>query len=111
MKLLLLFIAINNFAIAQEGPWIYSSKFEIAANERCTISLYNKDSTMSFVLFDNILEKAQEIVFITQSKYHSEKDKYPNAIVLPFPIIENGLYYLKYQSGDKIKIEKIFFLI
>ncbi len=109
--LIILLISITN---AQEthksNSHIISKEITISPNVRTTITLTNADSSQQFILFDNILEKTQEVIFIHQPYYFSEREKIKDKIVLPFPIIKPGMYYIQYSSTDTCYTNKFIYL-
>ncbi len=89
---------------------IISQEITISPNIRTTITLSNADSTQHFILFDNILEKTQKVMFIHQPYFFKEREKIKDKIVLPFPTINPGMYYLRYSSSDTCYTHKFIFL-
>lgn len=110
MKTLTVLLLLSIMVNGQNKAQITSYEFDVKANEHCLIILYNQDSTKSFTLFDNILEKSQKIIFIIQKEFYKERLKYPDKIVLPFPLLDSGMYNLIFQENDKVNKKKIIFL-
>ena len=94
----------------QQESQILSWEIAIPANEPTKVIMYDSDSTHSFTLFDNILTQEQKVIFITQPMYFSEKNKYKDEIVLPFPQTQSGLYYIRYSNKDTSYVKKMIFL-
>lgn len=110
MKIILFIIIVNIISAAQGKSQITFYEFEIPENTHCKIILYDQDSTKSFTLFDNILEKPQKLILYLQKEFYKEKYNYPDKIVLPFPILDSGMYYLHFQKNEQVDKQKIIFL-
>lgn len=82
----------------------------VPANELTKITMYNADSTHSFILFENIIEKKQKLIFIIQPTYFSQRTRYKNEIVLPFPKVKSGAYFIKFSNRDTTYNKEMIFL-
>jgi hypothetical protein len=113
-KYIIIFILISCCVYSQElvknKSHIISQTLNIEKNKRTTITLINSDSTQKFILFDNILEEPQAIIFIHQPYYFQERDKICDKIVMPFPIITPGMYYINYVTSDTVYTKKFVYL-
>lgn len=89
---------------------ITNFEVEIPANKLTKINMYNSDSSKVFVLFDNILEQNQKVLFIVQPTFYQERGNYENYIVLPFPKINSGLYFIHFENQDTCFVKKMVFL-
>jgi len=94
----------------QQKTHITSYEVDIPANKFTKIIMYNTDSTNSFTLFDNIIERKQKVIFIIQPIYFIERNNYKNEIVLPFPITNSGMFYIHYSNQDTSYVKKMVFL-
>jgi hypothetical protein len=93
-------------------PWIPYLTMTICPNERTTITLYNRDSTVCYTLFDNIITKEQTLVLMGQPEYwklrSTLKDR-DDMIVVPMPPMEAGVYYFAYSSATTTFVNKFLF--
>lgn len=111
MIIIFCFLTLNLFAQNQNREsHIISEEIKLQANVRTKIFLYNRDSTETFILFDNIITKPEKLVFIFQPNYYEERNKYKDAIVLPFPLLKSDLYYIKFVTKDTSYVKKFLFM-
>jgi len=110
MSKILILIFISFLTIYSQESHITKYEVDIPANKLTKIIMFNADSTNSFTLFDNIIEQKQKVIFIIQPLYFSERNKYHNEIVLPFPRITSGLYSIHYLNQDTSFVKKMLFL-
>ena len=95
------------------GPWINYNTIKICPNVRTTITLANKDSTVIYTLFDNILTRTQTLVLMHQPSYWEYRQKAKDRddiIIVPMPPLKNGPYYLNYSSPDTTTAMKFLYL-
>jgi len=108
--ILISFFTIVFSQSAQQEAQITSYEVNIPAHKITKIIMYNSDSTNCFTIFDNIIEKKQKLIFIVQPMYFMERNIYKNAIVLPFPKTNSGIFYISYSNKDTSFVKKMVFL-
>lgn len=113
-KVIIFIMVFPCFIYAQraiwEGPHSIGMQYNIPANKLTRIVLYNSDSTKTYTLFDNILERSQKLIILHQPSYYLHKYEYKDDMVIPYPILEYGLYYINYCNSDTCYTQK-FYLI
>ena len=94
-----------------EGSHIVSWEADVKADVRTTITLIGEDSTR-YILFDNLLSRNQTIVFTHQPHYYDTRSNgaQEGTISLPFPILKQGKYTLRYMSADTSYTSTFFYL-
>lgn len=111
LSILVVLVIFSDFYSQSENKSSHIIKYEnfIKANVRTTITLVGADST-KFILFDNLLSKTQNIVFIHQPDYFNKMEDNIKKILLPFPILKSGQYTLEYFSTDTLFSYKFLYL-
>jgi hypothetical protein len=99
----------QNF-IALPPPWIIDHDVIISPNQHTKITLLDKNKNELFCLFDNTLEEEYRIKFIAEDFFNDLKCLEDNLIKIPFPKLDNDLYYLKVESEDSVYTHKFVYM-
>lgn len=109
-----LLLSINTYCqnqtFSQANTWNISELFSIERNKRTTITLFNKDSSIVYCLFDNEIYKDISLRFLLSEKYLELKSNYNEDIILPLPPLKNELYFIKYTNDDTTFTRKFIYL-
>ena len=109
-----LFVFISSFLVYsqdnQTKAQITSYEVYIPANKLTKIIMCDSDSTNYFILFDSIIQQKQKVIFLVQPYYFNERCKYQDAIVIPFPNVNSGMYLIHYSNKDTSFVQKMIFL-
>lgn len=89
---------------------VYDMDYDIEANKKTTIELYNIEGEKIFMLFDNILSRDQKITFYFQPDFWEHKCENDSELALPLPMLENGVYFVRCISPDTSYARKIVFM-
>lgn len=82
-------------------PWIERYCIRVESDIRTTITMTSSDSKLSFVLFDNMLDRDCLIVFRSQPDFWQHEDSTDaSKIILPFPATPTGRYNIVVKTTD-----------
>lgn len=72
----------------------------LLAKIHTTVTLFDKDSTNLYTLFDGLLDRNCTLIFVFQPYFWSADKAVDSAIVLPFPVMVAGEYLLRIGTPD-----------
>lgn len=92
-------------------PWIESYCILIEGETPTTVTMMGVDSSTSFTLFDNILDRNCLLVLRTQPDFWQTVDSTDSSkIVLPFPVVSSGRYYIEVRTSDTAVVDTLVLL-
>jgi hypothetical protein len=89
-------------------PWYDKYCIQTEAQIRTTVTLRKVDTTLSFVLFDNILDRDCLLAFRSQPGFWQGETRGDSSeLVLPFPALPSGQYRMEVRAEDRLWIDTL----
>ena len=104
----MLIIGINGHVGDENtGPWAFDLSVHASAEVHTTVDLLGPDSTIMYTIFDGVLDRDCLLTFVIQPHFWSVNRMVDSAIILPFPEMKAGLYFVQVKTPDTTYAQKI----
>lgn len=89
------------------GPWVLQTFLRIQANQRTTVSVEADSFDLSFVLFDNILDRNCTVMLTRQPEFWQLVPASDSCLPLPMPSLPSGLYKLTIKTANSVYTKRM----